>query len=120
VKYRYWIESGTLCVADEARLVWRESRPAIAVVEIAGSDDAAVLLDPETGPRNALGDFKGGPHLVRVTPQGQITWRIEAGSNDFWVSVKAEGDRLIANTWSGFRRELDCANGRVLSEQFTK
>jgi len=123
MNYRYWIESGELCVADEAQLVWRgqpESRPAVGVVGIVGTDDAVVLLDPETGPRNALGHLKGWPNLVRVTPHGQVTWRIEAGSHDVWVGVKIEGDRIIANTWSGFRRELDPASGRVLAEQFTK
>lgn len=123
MKYRYWIENGALCVADESRLVWRgelASRPASRVVAIPGTDDAAVVLDPDAGPRNALGQVKAWPHLARVTPQGHVRWQVEAGPHDWWVSIRTEGDRLLANTWSGFLKELDPDTGRVLSSTFTK
>lgn len=124
--YRYWAEAGDLWVADDAHVVWRgrpDGKPVSAAVLIAGTDDAAVLLDAAAGPRNAFGDLRGWPHLLRVRPTGEVVWRVAAdvASDDWWTSVaRDERGRVRASTWSGYVRDLDADTGRVLRSAFHK
>jgi hypothetical protein len=94
--------------------------PVVSVRLLPETDDAVVLLNAESGPRNALGDLKGWPHLVRVRPNGTVVWRTEAGDRDWWVTVDVTPDGLFANTWSGYRRRLDRETGAQVSSVFTK
>jgi len=124
---RYWVESEDLWVANEAGVVWRgrpDGHPPVSVSLLPGSDDAVVLLDVESGPRNPLGGLKKWPNLVRVRADGTVVWRASAGQNsgegDWWVAVDVKGDILQANTWSCHQCHLDPESGSVLSSVFTK
>jgi len=124
---RYWVESEDLWCADEAGVLWRgrpDGHAAVSVVSLPGADDAVVLLSPESGPRNPLGQLKKWPNLVRVRADGAVVWRAPAGQGsgegDWWVSVDIKGDTLYANTWSCYRCQLDQESGTTVSSVFTK
>jgi hypothetical protein len=127
VKHRYWVESQELWSANDRGVTWHgrpDGKRVEAAVIIPGTDDAAVILDPEGGPRNALSDPKSWPHLVRVRPDGEVVWRVAAGANagdrDWWTAIEAVDGDLVATTWSGDRRILDPTTGLALSATFTR
>jgi hypothetical protein len=124
---RYWVEGSELWSANESGILWRgrpDGRPVRCVVRLGGTDDCAVLLDPDAGPRNPLRDLLGWPNLVRVGPAGTIAWRAAASESesdrDWWVAIDAVGDMLFGNTWSCYRKRLDPNTGHVLSAVFVK
>jgi hypothetical protein len=121
---RCWIEGDDLCFADAKRLVWRgrpDNAPVRSLVELPGVSDVVALLDHMAGPRNALGDVKGWPNLVRVSPGGDVIWRAASTDRqDVWVESRWEGGRLLAWTLGGWKETLDHATGRVLQRVFTK
>jgi hypothetical protein len=123
---RYWVESEDLWSADERGVVWRgrpDGKPVQAAVGIPGTDDAAVLLDVEAGPRDPLGHLKTWPHLVRVRPNGDIVWRLAAteasGERDCWTSVHAVDASLVVTTQSAQWKTIEAATGRVLTSVAT-
>jgi hypothetical protein len=120
---RYWVESDELCSANDDGVIWRGRPDGYSVVFAAplpGTDDAIVLLNAELGLRNPLGDLKGWPDLLRVGPDGTVVWRASAGDRDWWVSIAVTDAELRANTWSGYRKQLDPRTGDTLSSVFTK
>jgi hypothetical protein len=125
--YSYSIEHGDLCVAGEGGKVWRgrpDGMPVLEVVPIPDAPDVVARLEPEAGPRNALGDLRGWPNLVRVRPDGSVVWRAAAGQResdrDWWTAVRLSEGRLIAFTWSCFEKTLDPGTGRILAAVYTK
>lgn len=124
----YWVESDELWLADERAIIWHgrpEGKPVKLAVAIPDTDDAAVLLDVEAGPRDPLGELKSWPHLLRVSPTGAVVWRRAAGDGsfgerDFWTSLQVVDGALVATTWSCYLKTLDAATGRTLSSVFTK
>jgi hypothetical protein len=124
---QYWVETLELWAARDREVTWHgrpDSKPVVQAVGIPGTDDALVLLDPESGPRTPFGQLKGWPHLVRVRPDGQVVWRIEAGAvggeHDWWTGIDVADTRLWATTYSGYHKELDPNTGRTLASVFTK
>ena len=124
---RYWVESDEVWSADDRGVIWRgrpDGKPAKVVVGIPGTDDAAVLLDAESGPRDENGKLRTWPHLVRIRPTGEVVWRIAAGTGsgerDWWTSLQVVEGALTANTWSCYYQTLDEKTGRVRSSTFTK
>lgn len=85
------------------------------VQPVPGSSDELVLLD-----------YMGGPNvfanLFRRTPAGVDVWRAAPPSTgpDAWVSAAVEGDRVLAQSWSGWRVVLDLATGVEIDRTFTK
>jgi hypothetical protein len=122
---RYWVESDEVWSANAGGVVWRgcpDGKPAKVVVAIPGTDDAAVLLDAEAGPRDAIG-LRTWPHLLRIRPTGEVVWRIaatSAGERDWWTALQVVDGSLTANTWSCYYQTLDPNTGRTLSSVFTK
>jgi hypothetical protein len=124
---RYWVEAQELWSADDKGVTWHgrpDDKPVVSAVSVPETEDAAVLLDAEAGPRTPLGDLKGWPHFLRVKPQGKVVWRVEAGlspgDRDWWTVIEIEGESLVASTSSCYRKVLDKDTGRVLSSTFTK
>ena len=63
-------------------------------------------------------------NLVRVEPDGRISWRGElpsgSGTDSFVdFDVDQDGD-ISAQTWSGYRVRLAGRDGRLLESIFTK
>lgn len=85
------------------------------VLSIARSDDAIVLV---TWSVPSQGAFR---NLLRVSRDGAIVWRAALPTDrDAYVSVEWQGARLMANSWNGYRVELDTGTGRPLQTVFTK
>ena len=122
--YSYWVESGDLCVADSASIIWRgrpDGAPCASAIVLPETDDAIVLLDWELGPRNAYGHVSGSPNLIRVTAAGEVVWRaVAVEDKDVWVAVEWRDGGLVGNTRSCYRIELDPNTGHELSRVFTK
>ena len=125
-RMRYWVESDELWCATDTEPGWHgrpDGHPVVFAALVPGTNDAVVLLDAESGPRDSLGRVRGWPHLVRVRPDGTVVWRAAAGlspsDHDWWVAVDVT-DGVVASTWSGYRRRLDWEDGHVLSSVFVK
>lgn len=83
----------------------------------ADAEAAVVLLDVPSG----WGQVQ---NLVRVEPDGRISWRGELpggnGTGSFVdFDLDQEGD-ISAQTWSGYRVRLAGQDGRLLESVFTK
>jgi hypothetical protein len=91
--------------------------PVLDLRMAAAAEAAVVLLDAPSG---------GGhvQNLVRVEPDGRISWRGELPSGsatDCFVSLEMDqGGDIIASTWSGYRVRLAGRDGRLLESVFTK
>src|SRR5262245_5194799 len=120
---RYWVESDELWSANDDGVIWRgrpDGHPVVFAARLPGTEDAVVLLNAESGPRNSLGDLKGWPHLMRVRPDGTVAWRASAGDRDWWGRITVTDTELRANTWGGYQKHLDRRTGDTLSSVFTK
>jgi hypothetical protein len=108
-----WVESGQLCIGC-GRSLWRgdvEGAAVLAAVQLNDAGKAVLLLDQESG----QGD------LVCVDSNAKVLWRAtHPGDQDWWTSVQVVSGRVLANTWFGFRLELDSENGECLSRTFVK
>ena len=94
-----------------------DGRDADTVLPVHGSDDGIVLL------RRDPSGYEPLQNLVRVAGDGSVRWRAELPPDegaDAFVAVEWEGDRLVANTWSCYRVQLDPNTGRILDQVFTK
>jgi hypothetical protein len=61
-------------------------------------------------------------NLACETPDGSVVWTAspgDAGPDEF-VSMRFDGNTLVANTWSGFALWLNPATGQELRREFTK
>jgi len=63
-------------------------------------------------------------NIFGIAPDGGILWRVQPfshrGENDPYVGLSVDGARVFANTWSGFRVEIDAQTGRILGHKFVK
>jgi hypothetical protein len=61
-------------------------------------------------------------NLVCEAPDGSVLWTASPGNAgpDEFVSVRFDGDALVANTWSGFALWLSPDTGQELRREFTK
>lgn len=115
----YALEAGTLIVRDGAREVWRgrpDGLPVKAVSPIEGSDDAIVMLDYMSGPKNFA-------NLLRIAPEGAVNWRAtppDQSGSDAYVEFRWDSGTLMANSWSGHRVQIDLSSGCVTRWEFTK
>ena len=54
----------------------------------------------------------------------EIEWFLPTGINedgvDVYVGFSTNGNQIFANTWSGFRVEIDVESGKIINKQFTK
>jgi hypothetical protein len=90
---------------------------ATIVLPIRGTEDCIVLLDPDA---HLTGQFQ---NLLRLSAGGSVVWQADlpvGQHNDAYVAVEWSGGRLVANTWSAYRVDLDVNNGRILRSTFTK
>src|SRR5688500_3209316 len=75
------VESADLWIADSSGVVWHgqpDDAPARLAIALPATDDAIVLLDPDSAPRNAYGGLTCFQNLIRVTTDGQVGWRAGA------------------------------------------
>jgi outer membrane protein assembly factor BamB len=60
-------------------------------------------------------------NLFCVDRNGKTIWTAPLpDTHDFFVEARMEPDGLHAWSWSGFRLDLDPADGHVMSREFTK
>jgi outer membrane protein assembly factor BamB len=71
-------------------------------------------------------EYKNGTNsnLYCLNDNFKIEWFAEIGENqaelDKYVGLSIVGEKIFANTWNGFRIELDIKNGKILDRIFTK
>jgi hypothetical protein len=90
---------------------------ASVVLPIDRSTDCVVLCDPD---EQRIGRFR---NLVRLRANGSIAWQADLPptyGDDAYVAVRSPAAQLVANTWSGYRVDVDLDSGRILSTIFTK
>jgi hypothetical protein len=85
-----------------------------AVLPIAGSEDLIVLVGWSAPSHGAF------RNLLRVSPEGVIVWADLPTERDSYVSVEWRDASLMANSWNGFRVEIDAGTGLPLQSVFTK
>lgn len=116
MKWNYSVIDQKLLIEDitTGKLNWigqPKELPVILAFSLPSSDDCVVLLKYSAGSQN----------LVRCRPDGSIAWQAELpGSEDAYTRVEWANQGLIANSWYGYRVQLDAETGRILSTEFVK
>ncbi|MFW2332883.1 hypothetical protein [Ilumatobacter sp.] len=115
---------GIAAAYDGDTLVWSGSPVVGSSVEllfpVPGADDAVLLLDPEVRPDGVLAHHPF-PNLVRVTPHGEIVWRVGPHGSDTWKSfVGATYSGALVAWGSAHRYTVDPVSGRIVEAQFVK
>ena len=66
-------------------------------------------------------EYRHLSNLINVSPEGEIIWAAQLPqTKDSFVDFDWEGNILFANSWSGFRAQIDLETGRILNRTFTK
>jgi hypothetical protein len=105
--------------APPETLIWCGWPAERRVREFASADGGrlcVVLLVPDPA-------TKADANLCCVNPDGAVLWRAEPPeptSGDRFVSMRVEGDRVVANSWSGYCLTYDVRTGAVLGRVFAK
>lgn len=118
---QYLLNEGRVSIVGTAgRPIW-EGLPlgihALSVRPQIAGDGALVLLDyMEMGP---------GPirNLIRLQSDGQVAWQAELPdrSPDCYVSVDQDSrGSIYANTWEGWRVNIDIESGKIRRADFVK
>lgn len=118
--YNFSVSRGSLEVSGPSG-AQRQIRPdGLDVLRVLPADDgltAFVLLDPPPGTGRLS-------NLLRVHGDGFPVWRAELPSGDptdtFLDMQTGPRQELWAWTWSGKKTQIDPADGRLLSGDFTK
>lgn len=60
--------------------------------------------------------------VIRTGPDGTVSWQAlpPGGTSDAWVSVRLEGDEVVAKSWSGWSVLMNLATGTETRRLFTK
>jgi outer membrane protein assembly factor BamB len=72
-----------------------------------------------------FGEKKRGAfnNLILLRPDGTVIWRAElpnSSSGDAYVEFQFSNGKLFANSWSGYRVEIDVSSGKLLTREFVK
>ncbi len=120
-------------------------RTAVTNVEYSLTDGELIVINRVSGERCWRGTFDGGVverlieveedcvvvigspkvfkdrNLLRVREDGMLVWRAESPpSFEGYVSAAFVNGSLFANSWSGYRLQLDVSSGKIVSREFTK
>jgi outer membrane protein assembly factor BamB len=87
------------------------------VLAFPSGDRAIVLLDYSSMPT--------GPaqNLICIGENGEVLWRSPLPTEsptDAFTAVRFVDDRIIANSWSGFRSVVDPQTGELIERTFVK
>jgi hypothetical protein len=111
--------SGELIVRDpksgaELRRFTPGGRRVREIVAVGGR--CVVLADQDRSKKN-------DPNLMCVDDSGRLIWTAalpDATGPDCFVAIELEGERLFANSWSGYRVALELSTGATREQRFTK
>ena len=100
------------------QLVWEGMPGGFSVqkaAEIPDSNACIVLLDPGTGSRSFM-------NLWRYSYENGVVWtaQLPSSAGDAYIDFELDDHRLFANSWTGFRAEIDLITGEILYVRFTK
>ncbi|XAS67028.1 hypothetical protein V3C33_16410 [Micrococcaceae bacterium Sec5.7] len=117
---KFVLASERVTVADDSGHVVWEGKPlgvdALEVQALPDTDSAIVLLDYMQMGSGPVGN------LVRISSDGSILWVADLPNlapSECYVSFEIS-DHVLANTWNGFRVEIDRETGKILKSLFTK
>jgi hypothetical protein len=114
----YTVNAGFLEIKDsrDARLLWRGTFDEGSV--------AQALVLPETGECIVIVEgMRRNPdrNLMRIKPDGTITWRAEpAPGFGPYVRAAFEDGVLVAWSWSGYNLRIDPKSGAISGSSFVK
>jgi hypothetical protein len=116
---RYSVEEGQLIVREQStdRVVRRQTFevPVLQVLTLPGGDGYLVLLDFSATKKPTF------ENLFKVGTDGAIVWKAELPrSPDAFVSMRHCGKHVEAQTWNGYRVEIDLESGRATNTWFVK
>jgi len=114
----YNIENGQLVICE---LVSGEvircgfEVPVLQMLPLSIGDGCLVLLDPDATEKPTF------ENLLKIQSDGSVQWRTPLpDSNDFFVRMEKCGEHIEANTWNGYRVEIDLNSGRTKNLRFVK
>ena len=68
-----------------------------------------------------ISEYRGLGNLLLLAEDGRIKWHAEfPQSSDSYVDIVLSGEKLLANSWSGYLVQIDPKNGKLLNKTFTK
>ena len=114
------LDRGDVQLFDDAGALLWSGRPlghgASVVLPVPETNDAIVLLNPDEQVNGRFGN------LLRLSADGSVSWQAVPvfENNDVFVAVEWLGDKLMANTWSGYRVVVEVDTGLPLETAFTK
>jgi len=86
------------------------------IIPIPGSDDALELAATADG-------YGYIASIARTRPDGSAAWIAFpplGPVQDAWITVRLEGQRLTASSWSAFDVQIDLSTGHQIGRIFTK
>lgn len=85
------------------------------VAEIPNSNACIVLFDPGIGSSSFM-------NLWRYSYEDGVVWmaQLPSSAGDAYIDFELDDNRLFANSWTGFRAEIDLGSGEILNVRFTK
>jgi hypothetical protein len=119
------IHDGLAVAETNEGVAWTGAVDAGAVVTkvlpIQDSNDAVVLLDPDSRPAGVL---KWHPffNLLRLSPEGGVVWRADLVPGDTWkVFLDVEWqDEVLRASAASYKCTLDPSTGRIIETAFVK
>jgi hypothetical protein len=92
--------------------------PVEKIMPLLGPQGCIVLLDHYEFSQS---EYRHLSNLIFYNPDGKIIWTAQLPqTKDSFVDFDLEDNMLYANSWSGFRVQIDLETGRILNRRFTK
>jgi len=111
---------GELIIYSPGGVIGYQGKPDGHLVESAcATPDDNVLVLLRFGEKK-YGAFK---NLILLHSDGTVIWRAElpnSSSSDAYVEFQFSNGKLFANSWSGYRVEIDISSGKLVARQFVK
>lgn len=90
----------------------------VKIMPLLDQSGCIVLLDQNDFSQS---EYRHLSNLINISPKGAIKWAAQLPeTRDVYVNFRFEEKSLFANSWSGFRVQIDLETGRILDRKFTK
>jgi len=116
----YDLKDKTLVIRNaDGTVRWQgrpDGYPVQAVSPLPQDGGVIVLLDYMSGPKNFA-------NLVLVRSDGTTVWHAappDTSGEDAFVEFRWKGNELVANSWSGYRVQIDPNTGTITDQTFVK
>ena len=105
---------------DDGTLIWRgqpEPHKVVWAEAVPGGEEGWILYDHYHPEKN----YGGFENLAKIRSSGLIVLRAQLpATSDAYIHAELTNGKLLANSFGGFRVELNPSTGRIVSSVFTK